>query len=360
MHTTRRAALGALAGVGTMPIWAGLAKRAGGQEAGALIFGSSGGAFEETLRRTIFDPFAEATGIDVTVVSSSSGERWASVSAMAQAGYMDWDMMQTGGAQDLEVPERRDLLMPVGDDCSLVPRAQSDGIGACHPLGVVPAYSAMLLAANNDHFGDHLPTGWVDFFDVENFPGPRGLPDYGDHWPVYAGALLADGVDRSELFPLDLDRAFRKLEQIRPHVGVWWGSGSQFQQAMRDGEIVFGLGWLTRISPLEQEGMNLTRIWDGSVPDLTHWVVFRDAPHADNALRFLNWYFDNPQAQAEFCRAFGISPSTQSALDLFTPEEQRQLPTYPDNWAEVIQPDWRSLGENTAQMIERWNYWISR
>ena len=31
-------------------------------------------------------------------------------------------------------------------------------------------------------------------------------------------ALLADGVKESEFYPVDLDRAFRKLDQIKPHI----------------------------------------------------------------------------------------------------------------------------------------------
>ena len=40
-------------------------------------------------------------------------------------------------------------------------------------------------------------------------------------------ALLADGVAPSKLFPLDLDRAFHKLDQIKPNVAVWWKTGDQ-------------------------------------------------------------------------------------------------------------------------------------
>ncbi len=38
---------------------------------------------------------------------------------------------------------------------------------------------------------------------------------------------MADGVAPDALYPLDVDRAFRKLEQIKPHIAVWWTSGGQ-------------------------------------------------------------------------------------------------------------------------------------
>ena len=35
-------------------------------------------------------------------------------------------------------------------------------------------------------------------------------------------ALVADGVPKDKLYPLDLDRAFKKLDEIKPHIKVWW------------------------------------------------------------------------------------------------------------------------------------------
>jgi hypothetical protein len=50
-------------------------------------------------------------------------------------------------------------------------------------------------------------------------------------------ALLADGVPADKVCPFDLDRAFKKLDQIKPHIKVWWTQGNQSQQLIRDGEI---------------------------------------------------------------------------------------------------------------------------
>src|SRR6516165_2101981 len=49
-------------------------------------------------------------------------------------------------------------------------------------------------------------------------------------------ALLADGVPRDKLYPLDIDRAFKKLDRIKPHIKVWWREGNQSQQLIRDSE----------------------------------------------------------------------------------------------------------------------------
>jgi putative spermidine/putrescine transport system substrate-binding protein len=53
---------------------------------------------------------------------------------------------------------------------------------------------------------------------VRRFPGPRSLRNH----PVdnLEFALLADGAAMDKLYPIDMDRAFRKLDEIRQHVAV--------------------------------------------------------------------------------------------------------------------------------------------
>ena len=50
-------------------------------------------------------------------------------------------------------------------------------------------------------------------------------------------AALADGVPPDKVYPLDVDRAFASLEKIKPHISVWWDSGGQAMQLMKDGEV---------------------------------------------------------------------------------------------------------------------------
>ena len=50
-------------------------------------------------------------------------------------------------------------------------------------------------------------------------------------------ALMADGVAPKDLYPLDLDRAFRKLDEIKDHIAVWWTGGAQSTQLLESGEV---------------------------------------------------------------------------------------------------------------------------
>lgn len=355
-----RSIAGLIIGVVTSMLYATAPMHAEADEGGRLIMAATGGDYERKLREIVFEPFSRDTGIEVVLIGGTVGEFWAKAKAMSEIGRLEWDMLEAGSG-DVYVPERNSLLLDLGEDCALVPRAKSDGAGEiCHRFGVIPTYGATLLTANRDLFEGNVPQNWSDLFDVQAFPGPRSLPNFGTPWRVLIGALLADGVEPDDLFPLDLDRAFDKLDEIRPHISLWWRTGDQIQRALRDREVAVTLVWNTRIDFLLEEGLPLQRVWEGSTLNEAHWVVFEGAPNRENALRFLNWYFDHPEVQAAFASAVATSPTTKSALALLPEGEQEDSPIYPDNLKKVVRVDYEWLAQHHAEIAERWNRWISQ
>ena len=332
---------------------------ANAQDPGRLVVAATGGGYEQIMREHVFDVFAAETGIDVIFVSGALGERWTKIKAMTDAGNFEWDMMELGSG-DVWNPERAAFLLDLGQNCALVPKAASDGLPTtCNRHGVLPSVGATLLTANIEAFDGEVPSNWVEFWDVENFPGPRALQNFGSPWRVLIGALIADGVPKDDLFPLDLDRAFAKLDEIRPHVTVWWSSGDQIQRAFREDEVTAGLIWGTRLAFLQREGIPLTPIWNGATLNEAHWAVFKDAPNRENAIRFLNWYFDHPEVQVAFGRAGSLSPSTRSALALYSADEQKDQPGHADNIDGIVPVDYRWIADSHAEVLERWNAWLA-
>ena len=90
------------------------------------------------------------------------------------------------------------------------------------------------------------PKSWADFFNTKDFPGKRVLPDY----PQYclAFALLADGVAPDKLFPLDVDRALKKLGEIKRDIAVLWKAGAQPPQLLNDNEVQYAISWSGRVA----------------------------------------------------------------------------------------------------------------
>lgn len=324
-----------------------------------LVMAATGGSYQNLMKEHIFDPFTEETGIKVVFVSGSIGERWAKIEAMTNAGNFEWDLMESG-AGDVFNPARTKFLESLGENCAKVPKAYTDGLPTtCAEYGVLVGVGSTQLTVNTDAFGASYPTTWKDFWDVEAYPGPRALQNFGSPWRVLVGALTADGVSKEDLFPLDLDRAFAKLDEIKPQIQLWWNSGDQIQRAFREEEVTFGMIWGTRLAFLKQEGVPLKPLWDGATLNEAHWVVFKDGPHKDVALKFLNWLYDNPQAQYNFTVAGSISPATKSAVEFFKPEEQVDQPGHPDNVGGILPVDYKYLADNHEAILERWNTWLA-
>ena len=61
--------------------------------------------------------------------------------------------------------------------------------------------------------GAKEPKNFTEFFDVKAFPGKRCLPDFPHYCLPFA--LQAAGVPIDKMFPLDVDLAFKKLNEIK-------------------------------------------------------------------------------------------------------------------------------------------------
>jgi putative spermidine/putrescine transport system substrate-binding protein len=96
---------------------------------------------------------------------------------------------------------------------------------------------SMVICYNKKKWpGDDHPKSWADFWNVEKFPGRRAIRRTPPMWTIDA-ALLADGVKEDGFYPLDVDRAFKSLDRIKPHVKTWWSDNAQAQQLMEQEEV---------------------------------------------------------------------------------------------------------------------------
>ena len=86
--------------------------------------------------------------------------------------------------------------------------------------------------------------------------------------PEYAleSALLADGVSPDQIYttlatPEGVDRAFKKLDEIKPNL-LWWESGAQPLQYLASGEVVMATAFNGRVTGMNRtEGTNFKIVW---------------------------------------------------------------------------------------------------
>ena len=321
-----------------------------------LVIRTTGGVFEAALKKNFFDPFSKATGVKVIPVAASYGDMMAKSAAMKAAGKVEWDIISP---QYYELAKLSDLVEDLGT-CAAMPNVASQGIPqACGRYGVLYLVGGQVMAYDPRAFPGKKPQTWADFWDVNAFPGPRALPNTGSPWATLIASLIADGVAPAKLFPLDLDRAFAKLDKIKPHVAVWWKTGAQSQQVMRQGDAVLSLMWSGTAYATKKSGVPLEWSWTNAVADFGSWTILKGAPHPNAARAFIDFYMTNPANHAAFSREMGYATSNKASGALLTDAEKTELGAVPAITSQIISPDADWLEKNRAAALERWNRWIS-
>lgn len=344
-----------LAGAGALAM-AGSSVRAQGTLEDTLTIRTTGGVFEAALKRNFFDPFSKATGVRVIPVAASYGEMMAKSAAMIAANKVEWDIISP---QYTELEKLSALLADLGD-CGAMPNVAAQGVpNSCGRYGVLYLTGGQVLTWSTEAFREKRPTRWADLWDQQAFPGPRSMPNTGSPWANLIVALIADGVEPAKLFPLDLDRAFAKLDKLKPNVAVWWRTGNQSQQAWRNNDTVMGLMWSGTAYATKHASVPIAWTYDNAVADFGAWGILRGAPHPNAARAFINFYMTNPEAHAAFSREMGYTTSNLASAGLLSADEKQELISSPEVLRQIILVDADWLEKNRAPVLDRWNKWLS-
>ena len=354
MRIGRRAVMGGTAALAAT----GRAVRAQGKLEDTVVIRTTGGSFEKALKQYFFDPFTAATGTRVVPVATSYGDMIAKTAAMSAAGHVEWDIISP---QFYELGRLAPFLVDLGD-CQAMPNVLADGIpGICGRYGVQYLTGGVVLAWDPAVFrGRRAPANWADFWNVKEFPGHRSLPSYGNPWNnTLLFALMADGVPADKLFPLDLDRAFRKLDEIKPAIDVWWKTGAQSADMFRSGDIQMAPLWSGTAYAAKQGGVSLDWTYDQAAADLGSWAILKGAPHPNAGATFINFYMANPQNHAAFAREMGYATTNRESLSLLSPDLQHKLVSSPAMLARMASIDGAWVEANRTITLERWNRWLA-
>lgn len=319
-----------------------------------LVIVTTGGAFEQGLKKHFYEPFEKATGIRVVPVAANSLEQFTRLKAMNDTSRVEFDIVSGGPASGFQF---RDLLIDI--DCKRLRNLGKALKGSCEGNGLLRTFGGFVIAYDTRAFTSATPKNYADFWDVKRFPGPRGVINAGVPQWTLAVALLADGVAPAKLFPMDLDRAFRKLDEIKPHVKVWWKTGDQSQQIMRDGEVVINLMWSGRAITLRKQGLPIAISWQQSVKDYATWHIAKNTPNLDGAYAFLDFFLGHTDGQVAFALEVNNSTSSaEGAKRLPEAEKANFAATYWDDMVDIDGNAW--VQENRELIVKRWNEWIAK
>ncbi len=339
-------ALGIVAGCGDE----GDGEETAAQEEATIVFCSYGGTFQEAQTQAWIDPFMAANP-NITVIQDEPTD-YAKIQAMVESGNVTWDVVDVGN--DFAIGEFEELCEPL--DPAVIPfdELQPDVFATTGYRVPVIAYS-VVLGYRPDKLNGNVPTSFADFFDLEKFPGKRGCYNY-----LSGGlpeiALLADGVAPEELYPLDMERAYRKLDTIKDQI-VWWDTGAQSAQLLADGEVSMGMSWNGRLSEAQEEGAPIEIMWDQHILTADYLMIPKGCKNIDAAMQLIAW-MTSAENSAEISNFINYGPPNINAIPKVDPAIASGLPTAYVDTAVGFDDVW--WGENYSTLNPDWQNWVQQ
>ncbi|MBW1998943.1 MAG: ABC transporter substrate-binding protein [Deltaproteobacteria bacterium] len=330
----------------------GLAPRSASARTKQLVVCNFGGYSQKVLSKVFFEPFKKETGINVI---GTSPPRLPKLKAMVESGNVEWDVVVLLDSW-VERASRANLLEPI--DYSKIDREDLYP-DAVSKYGVGIFFFATGMAYNKGAYphGNH-PKTWKDFWDVKKFPGKRGM--YKGAMEVLEFALMADGVPIDKLYPLDVDRAFKSLDRIKPHISLWWRRGQEPIQALVQREVDLSTAWLTRVIGAQRGGAPIAPVYNQAILRVDMWGVPRGCKNKQAAMDFVAFSTD-PMRQALLTNLLPYGPVSKKAFDYISPQVAENLFSAPKNASRMVllNPEGRIWwGENEARVLERFQQWL--
>jgi putative spermidine/putrescine transport system substrate-binding protein len=351
----RKTLCGAAAVLG---IVAGLATNEALAQNKTLTISSWGGAFQKAQKEAWFGIVEKELGV---TIKEDNTQGIADVRTQVASGKPTWDLT-TQGAYSCALLEKEGRLEKFDADTIKALADIPAALGRSEYCAPQIVYSVAIGWRDKAYPGKE-PPGWSALWDTTNFPGQRSIRKH----PIYAleQALIADGVPMDKLYPLDVDRAFKKLEQLKPHVLVWWSSGAQSAQVLKDGEVDMVAAWNGRIQAVEGEpegkGGKIKTTFNQQILVSDSWMIPKGAPNKELAMKALQ-IMSRPEVNARISLFINYAPSNDKSYDtgVIPQDKLSGLPNSPENFKKGFIQDVSWWVNNADEMVKRFDAFLQK
>jgi len=309
-------------------------------------------SFQAAIQAAYVQPFTSVTG------SSVQQEVWeGGVDALrnqAKSSDNAWDLvlvdadeLATGCGEGLF--EKLDWSAIGGKDHYVQASVSDCGLGAI--------ISTTVLAWDKDKLP--VAPSWSDFWDVAKYPGKRGLRK-GVRGNLEF-ALMADGVAPADVYKTlassdGLDRAFRKLDQLKPYI-VWWTNEAEAARILASGDVLMTSAPSGQIALLaEHEHKNFGLQFTGSLSELESWAIMKGSPSLRIAQQFL-YFTGMPAVELRLLQKSGNAGPVKGLNDGLAPELAVVSSGNPANLAAGLRIDTGFWRDNLPKLRQRFDAW---
>lgn len=313
----------------------------------ALTMTSWGGDYHKSVQEVFADPFTKETGIPVTLVDNGD---MAKVKAQVQSNAVQWDVIDaptafaTSGAKeglweelDGSIVNMKGVIQP--------------GTKTYMPIYL---YSGGLLWDSKRHPDGKHPVDFAGFYDIQKFPGRRVMRALASE--TLEVALIADGVAPKDLYPIDVNRAFKALDRIKPHVSKWASSTPEQVSSVVQNEGDFSYSYFNRVKAAQKAGSSVDFSFQQTVNSLDFFAVPKGTKNKEAAMRFIAFCL-KPDRQAEWAIRGYYLPNTSAAMDIVKASPSKDyLPDLASGKNVIVNAEW--WGDNYTAVQKRYAEWM--
>jgi len=331
-------ALCGMAGFASASVLAGRAEAA----AAEIVMWNWGGQSEECHQSAIGAAFTKDTGIPLKF--DTSGPLQGKIKEMVDSGNVTADVCDADLFDAVALGKTGHLEAL---DYSVIDKAKTiDGYALEFGISIILYGYAFMY--DTQAYPDGPPTSWADFFDTAKFPGTRSLYKWANG--SLEAALMADGVAADQLYPLDIDRALKRITAIKADT-IYWGSGSEAHDMIVNGEVTMGMIWQNRGRSIETETngryklvMNQALAMPGA------YIVPKGNPAGADVMKFIATAQSVP-AQLDLFACLGMTPTNPEAIAQMAEVDQPYSITSAANMPMIALNDPTWWGENTDAAV---------
>ena len=343
--------------------------------ANSVTVASWGGAYTESQIKAYVDTYSDPSAVKFENYNGGLGE----IRAQVESGSVVWDVVDvlpdeaiTGCDEGLfeDISGLYDTFTPAPDGTSMIDDMANSGVTNLSDCCAPQIFWTYVVFYDPDAFSGAKPSKIADFFDVEKFPGKRGVHTWANGFIQMA--MVADGVAPGAVYKVlksqtgALDRAFAKMDTIKDHI-VHWSAGSKPLELVKSGEVVMSIAYNGRVGAANlSEGENFEYIWEGQLIEQEYICLVSGSPNRDEALAWMI-HASSPASQAEQAKYITYGPMRASGIDIIKAGEPwfhtgiDVMPHMP-NTPELLKisvmgdPEWWS--DNGAEIDERYGAWM--
>jgi len=281
-----------------------------------LVVVDWGGNYTDVSKKSRYEPFEKKYNVTIKIVSPTD---YGKFKAMEQSGNIEWDVVNVDA--DFAIRGAKDNLFEKLDYNTI----KTDGVDKkfISDYGIASETFAVAISYNTGAFtASNHPKTWSDVWDTKKFPGARSFQKYAEG--TLEAALIADGVKPDKLYPLDVDRAFKSLDKIKPSVKTWWTAGAQAPQLLATNEVSTAAAWSGRVLAAKKQGSPVDVEYNQALLYADSWVVPKGSKNKDLAMKFIN-FCTTAETQAAFSKLVDYAPTNSKALPLLSEELKTRL-----------------------------------